>query len=78
VKHKSTPTITVELGGGLGNQIFGFIAGLYAEALTGFGLEFDFRQVSYSHNSKSLIYAPLTYPICTLTESTRKQSYLEM
>ena len=47
------PTITVELGGGLGNQIFGFMAGLYAQELTGFRLKLDFRQVSYSHNTKA-------------------------
>ncbi len=68
MKGKSTSTITVELSGGLGNQIFGFIAGLYAQALTGFNLELDFRQVSYSHNIKKYDLRSFVLP-CGSVES---------
>ena len=59
-------TITIELGGGLGNQIFGFVAGLYAQALTGFGLTLDFRQVSYSHNTKMYDLRSFVLPCATI------------
>ena len=73
VKHKSTPTITVELGGGLGNQIFGFIAGVYAQELTGLSLQLDFRQVSYSHNRKFYDLRSFVLP-CACVDSRYSQT----
>ena len=62
MRYKSSPTITIELGGGLGNQIFGLIAGMYGQALTGFDLELDFRNVSYAHNRKNYDLRSFTLP----------------
>ena len=67
------PTITVELGGGLGNQIFGFMAGLYAQALTGFSLKLDFRQVSYSHSNKPYDLRSFVLP-CACIDSNYSQT----
>ena len=73
MNSKSTPTITVELGGGLGNQMFGFMAGLYAQALTGFSLNLDFRQVSYSHNTKMYDLRSFVLP-CASIDSRYSQT----
>jgi hypothetical protein len=43
------PFVRVELSGGLGNQIFGYVAGLYAQEISKRRLQLDFSKVSYSH-----------------------------